>query len=53
MGRSAWLRTHNRDDKIRNLYFVGAGTHPGAGIPGVVGSAEATAGLMLHDPGRA
>jgi len=45
--QSAWFRTHNRDDKIRNLFFVGAGTHPGAGIPGVVGSAEATAGLML------
>ena len=45
--QSAWFRTHNRDDEIRNLYFVGAGTHPGAGIPGVVGSAEATAGLML------
>ncbi|MEA1072943.1 phytoene desaturase [Sphingomonas sp. LY160] len=45
--QSAWFRTHNRDDKISNLYFVGAGTHPGAGIPGVVGSAEATAGLML------
>ena len=45
--QSAWLRTHNRDDVIRNLYFVGAGTHPGAGIPGVIGSAEATAGLML------
>ncbi|MDQ3077801.1 MAG: phytoene desaturase [Pseudomonadota bacterium] len=45
--QSAWFRTHNRDDIIRNLYFVGAGTHPGAGIPGVVGSAEATAGLML------
>ena len=36
-----------RDDKLHNLYFVGAGTNPGAGIPGVVGSAEATAGLML------
>ena len=46
--QSAWLRTHNRDDVIRNLYFVGAGTHPGAGIPGVIGSAEATAGLMLQ-----
>ena len=46
--QSAWLRTHNRDDVIKNLYFVGAGTHPGAGIPGVVGSAEATAGLMLR-----
>ena len=45
--QSAWLRPHNRDDVIRNLYFVGAGTHPGAGIPGVVGSAEATAELML------
>lgn len=45
--QSAWFRTHNRDDVIRNLYFVGAGTHPGAGIPGVVGSAEATAGQML------
>ena len=45
--QSAWFRTHNRDDKIGNLYFVGAGTHPGAGIPGVVGSAEATARLMI------
>jgi phytoene desaturase len=45
--QSAWFRTHNRDDKIPNLYFVGAGTHPGAGIPGVVGSAQATAGLMI------
>jgi len=47
--QSAYFRVHNRDDVIRNLYFVGAGTHPGAGIPGVVGSAKATAGLMLED----
>ncbi len=47
--QSAWFRTHNRDDAIPNLYFVGAGTHPGAGIPGVVGSAKATAGLMLEE----
>ena len=47
--QSAWFRTHNRDDAIANLYFVGAGTHPGAGIPGVVGSAKATAALMLED----
>jgi phytoene desaturase len=47
--QSAWFRVHNRDDTIRNLYFVGAGTHPGAGIPGVVGSAKATAGLMIED----
>jgi phytoene desaturase len=47
--QSAWFRVHNRDDRIDNLYFVGAGTHPGAGIPGVVGSAKATAALMLDD----
>jgi phytoene desaturase len=46
--QSAWFRPHNRDDVIPNLYIVGAGTHPGAGIPGVVGSAKATAGLMLE-----
>ena len=47
--QSAWFRSHNRDDAIPNLYIVGAGTHPGAGVPGVVGSAKATAGLMLED----
>jgi phytoene desaturase len=51
--QSAWFRTHNRDDVIPNLYFVGAGTHPGAGVPGVIGSAKATAGLMLADLGVA
>ncbi len=49
--QSAFFRVHNRDDRIHNLYFVGAGTHPGAGIPGVIGSAKATAGLMLADLG--
>ena len=47
--QSAYFRGHNRDDVIENFYLVGAGTHPGAGIPGVVGSAKATAGLMLDD----
>ena len=47
--QSAYMRAHNRDDVIPNLYFVGAGTHPGAGIPGVVGSAKATAAIMLKD----
>lgn len=47
--QSAYFRVRNRDAKVRNLYFVGAGTHPGAGIPGVVGSAKATAGLILTD----
>lgn len=50
--QSAWFRAHNRDDVIPNLYLVGAGTHPGAGIPGVVGSAKATAKLMLDDLAR-
>ncbi|WP_294191099.1 phytoene desaturase [uncultured Sphingomonas sp.] len=46
--QSAYFRVHNRDDAISNLFFTGAGTHPGAGIPGVVGSAKATAALMLE-----
>ncbi len=50
--QSAFFRVHNRDDMISNLYFVGAGTHPGAGVPGVVGSAKATARLILEDLGR-
>lgn len=49
LSQSAWLRPHHRDDVIGNLYFVGAGTHPGAGVPGVVASARATASLMLGD----
>ncbi len=50
--QSAWFRVHNRADRIGGLYFVGAGTHPGAGVPGVVNSAKATAGLMIADLGR-
>jgi phytoene desaturase len=46
--QSAWFRPHNRDAELANLYLVGAGTHPGAGVPGVIGSAKATAGLMLE-----
>jgi phytoene desaturase len=34
---------------VRNLYFVGAGAHPGAGVPGVIGSAKATAGVVFDD----
>jgi phytoene desaturase len=48
LSQSAYFRVHNRDPHIPNLYFVGAGTHPGAGIPGVIGSAKATAALMLE-----
>lgn len=46
--QSAFFRTHNQDPQIKNLYFVGAGTHPGAGIPGVISSAKATVDLILN-----
>ena len=38
--QSAWFRPHNRSSAVRNLYLVGAGTHPGAGLPGVLSSAR-------------
>lgn len=47
--QSAWFRVHNRDPDLAGLYFVGAGTHPGAGIPGVIGSAKATCGVILAE----
>ena len=47
--QSAYFRVSNRDKDISNLYFVGAGTHPGAGIPGVIGSAKATDSLIVKD----
>ncbi len=47
--QSAYFRVHNRDSSIKGLYFVGAGTHPGAGIPGVINSARATAGIMQDE----
>jgi phytoene desaturase len=40
LSQSAWLRPHNRSEEVRHLYLVGAGTHPGAGIPGVLSSAR-------------
>lgn len=47
--QSAWFRPHNRDAQIDGLYIVGAGTHPGAGVPGVVNSAKATARVIMED----
>jgi phytoene desaturase len=38
--QSAWFRPHNKSEEVRGLYLVGAGTHPGAGLPGVVSSAN-------------
>ncbi|MBX3179242.1 MAG: phytoene desaturase [Candidatus Hydrogenedentes bacterium] len=49
--QSAWFRPHNRDPKIPGLYITGAGTHPGAGVPGVVNAGKATAGVLLADMG--
>src|SRR3954452_11489959 len=51
--QSAWLRPHNRDGRIGGLYLAGGGTHPGAGIPGVLLGAEVTAGLVAADHGIA
>jgi phytoene desaturase len=47
--QSAYLRPHNRSSQIERLYFVGAGTHPGAGIPGVLLSAAITSRLVNQD----
>jgi phytoene desaturase len=44
--QSAWFRFHNRHSRLKNLYFVGAGTHPGAGLPGVVSSAKVVEELL-------
>ncbi|HEY9657886.1 MAG TPA: FAD-dependent oxidoreductase, partial [Allocoleopsis sp.] len=44
--QSAWFRPHNHSEDISNLYCVGAGTHPGAGIPGVLSSGKIVADLI-------
>ncbi len=44
--QSAWFRPHNRSEDIPNLYFAGAGTHPGAGLPGVISSGKIVAELI-------
>ncbi len=47
--QSAYFRPHNRCARIPGLYLVGAGTHPGAGVPGVINGAKATASVVLAD----
>jgi phytoene desaturase len=44
--QSAWFRFHNKSESIDNLYLVGAGTHPGAGLPGVLSSAKVAEKLV-------
>ncbi len=46
--QSAWFRPHNRSEEFENLYFVGAGTHPGAGLPGVLSSSIITDRLIAQ-----
>lgn len=47
--QSAYFRPHNRDPDIPGLYLAGAGTHPGAGVPGVINSAKATCDTIAAD----
>ncbi|RST84703.1 phytoene desaturase [Aquibium carbonis] len=46
--QSAWFRPHNRSEAVDNLFLVGAGTHPGAGLPGVLSSARILDGIVPH-----
>jgi phytoene desaturase len=47
--QSAWFRPHNRSEELPNLFFAGAGTHPGAGLPGVLSSATIVDDLIAAD----
>ena len=46
--QSAWFRPHNRSEDVAGLYIVGAGTHPGAGVPGVLSSARVLDRVVPH-----
>jgi phytoene desaturase len=48
--QSAWFRPHNVSEEVQGLYLVGAGTHPGAGMPGVISSAEVLGQLVPDAP---
>jgi phytoene desaturase len=50
--QTAWFRPHNRSEELEGLYLVGAGTHPGAGMPGVISSAKVL-DAVVPDPGAA
>jgi phytoene desaturase len=50
--QSAWFRPHNRSEDVPNLFLVGAGTHPGAGIPGVLSSGKLVAEMIGPADGR-
>lgn len=46
--QSAWFRPHNRSEEVERLFLVGAGTHPGAGLPGVLSSARVLDAIVPH-----
>lgn len=48
--QSAWFRPHNVSEELPGLFLAGAGTHPGAGVPGVIGTAEVLAQLVPDAP---
>ncbi len=48
LSQSAWFRPHNRSEELDHLYLVGAGTHPGAGLPGVLSSARVLDSMVPH-----
>jgi phytoene desaturase len=50
--QSAWFRPHNLSEELPGLYLAGAGTHPGAGVPGVIGTSEILAQLVPDAPRR-
>jgi phytoene desaturase len=50
--QSAWFRPHNQSEEFPNLYFVGAGTHPGAGVPAVLSSGKIAANLIAAELAR-
>jgi phytoene desaturase len=50
--QSAWFRPHNRSEEVQGLFLVGAGTHPGAGVPGVLMSAQALETVLPPLPTR-
>ncbi len=50
--QSAWFRPHNSSEDVQGLYLVGAGTHPGAGVPGVLSSAKVLDSMIPHADAR-
>jgi phytoene desaturase len=48
LSQSAWFRPHNKSEEVARLFLVGAGTHPGAGLPGVLSSARILDEVVPH-----